>query len=159
MTRKQRRLGFVLAGVVVLGAATGLVLSAFEDSIVFFYSPTDLATKVVPKDRRIRIGGLVEGESVEKLEGGTIAFTITDTAHSVPVRFTGILPDLFREGQGVVAQGTFGEDKVFNADEVLAKHDETYMPPEVAESLKKAGVWKGQQGPAGAKPAAEGAPR
>jgi cytochrome c-type biogenesis protein CcmE len=131
------------------------VLSAFEDSIVFFYSPTDLATKVVPKDRRIRIGGLVEGESLEKLQGGTVAFTVTDTANSVPVRFTGILPDLFREGQGVVAQGKFGADGVFLADEVLAKHDETYMPPEVADAMKRAGVWKGQPGDkSGAKPPA-----
>ena len=143
MTRKQRRLGFVVAGILTLGAATALVLSAFEDSIVFFYSPTDLVEKDVPEGRRIRIGGLVEGESVEKLPGGTVAFSVTDTANSLPVRFTGILPDLFREGQGVVAQGLLGSDGVFVADEVLAKHDETYMPPEVAESLKKAGVWKG----------------
>ncbi|MPY71090.1 MAG: cytochrome c maturation protein CcmE, partial [Alphaproteobacteria bacterium] len=120
MTRKQRRLGFVVAGILTLGAATALVLSAFEDSIVFFYSPTDLVEKGVPEGRRIRIGGLVEGESVEKLSGGTVAFSVTDTANSLPVRFTGILPDLFREGQGVVAQGLLGSDGVFIADEVLA---------------------------------------
>jgi len=143
MTRKQRRLAFVLAGTVTLGAAAALVLSAFEDNIVFFYSPTDLLSKDVPADRRLRIGGLVEGESVERLADGAVQFSVTDMVNTVTVRYAGILPDLFREGQGIVAEGRFDGAKVFVADSVLAKHDERYMPPEAAEALRKAGVWKG----------------
>jgi cytochrome c-type biogenesis protein CcmE len=142
MTRKQRRLAFVAAGLVTLGAATALVLSAFEENIVFFYSPTDLVTREVPLDRRLRIGGLVEGESVERLPDGALRFVVTDTANSIPVHYHGIVPDLFREGQGVVAEGRFDGARLFLADTVLARHDEAYMPPEAAEALKRAGIWK-----------------
>jgi cytochrome c-type biogenesis protein CcmE len=142
MTRKQRRLGFVAAGLVTLGVAVALVLSAFEDSLVFFYSPTDLVTKEVPTDRRIRIGGLVVKGSVKRGSDMTIQFGVTDTANTVPVLFRGVLPDLFREGQGIVAEGKFEAGGRFRADDVLAKHDENYMPREVVDSLKKAGVWQ-----------------
>jgi cytochrome c-type biogenesis protein CcmE len=146
MTRKRRRLYFVVAGMVTLGAAAALVLTALEDSIVFFYSPSQLAEKLPPPDRRVRIGGLVAAGSVKRLADGlTVRFVVTDNAHTVPVQFRGILPDLFREGQGVVAEGRMGADGRFAADEVLARHDETYMPPEVADALKKAGVWQGRE--------------
>ena len=146
MTRKQRRLGVVLIGLALLGASAALVLSAFEDSIVFFYSPTDLATKDVPRDKRLRIGGLVKEGSVKRAaDGVTVNFAVTDTVNTVQVVYRGVLPDLFREGQGVVAEGRFEGAAGFRADEVLAKHDENYMPPEVADSLKKAGMWKGKE--------------
>lgn len=141
MKRKHKRLTFVGIALLLLGAAAALMLTAFEDNIVFFYSPTDLAEKKPGPAQRLRIGGLVEAGSVEKPGGGVVAFTITDTAKTVDVRFKGILPDLFREGQGVVAEGRL-RDGVFEADEVLAKHDENYMPPEVAEAIKKSGQWK-----------------
>ena len=145
MTRKQRRLGVIAMGLVTLGIAAALVLTALEDSIVFFYSPTDLVEKDVPTDRRLRIGGLVKEGSVKKADDGiTTLFAVTDTAHTVEVSFRGVLPDLFREGQGIVAEGLFQKAGDFRADEVLAKHDENYMPPEVADSLKRAGVWKGE---------------
>ncbi len=144
MTRRQRRLGFAVSGMVVLGAAAALVLNALEDSIVFFYSPTDLITKSVPKERRLRIGGLVEEGSVRRQPDGVgVEFRVTDYANSVTVAYRGVLPDLFREGQGIVAEGRFLGQGRFEADEVLAKHDETYMPPEVADALKRAGQWKG----------------
>lgn len=153
MTRKQRRLSFVLAGVVTLGTAAALVLTAFEDSLVFFYSPTDLMTKDVPRDRRIRVGGLVEKDSVTReTDTTTVAFRITDTLNTVQVAYRGLLPDLFREGQGVVAEGRFESGGLFRADSILAKHDENYMPSEVVESLKRAGVWQQEPGKAGAKP-------
>ena len=146
MTRKRRRLYFVVAGMATLGLAAALVLSALEDSIVFFHSPTQLAEKKPPPDQRIRIGGLVVAGSVKRsADGLTVNFRVTDNANTVPVRYRGILPDLFREGQGVVAEGRMGADGRFAADEVLARHDETYMPPEVAEALKQAGVWQGKQ--------------
>ena len=146
MTRKRRRLYFVVAGMVTLGFAAALVLTALEDSIVFFYSPSQLADKKPPPDRRVRIGGLVVAGSVKRgADGLTVRFAVTDNAHTVPVQYRGILPDLFREGQGVVAEGRMGFDGRFNADEVLAKHDETYMPPEVADALRKAGVWQGKE--------------
>ena len=129
-----------------LGGGAALVLTALEDSIVFFYSPTDLTEKKMPPERRLRVGGLVAEGSVKKdADGLTIRFDVTDKVNTVPVRFRGILPDLFREGQGVVAEGKMGGDGHFIADEVLARHDETYMPPEVAEALKEAGVWKGEE--------------
>ncbi len=147
MTRKGRRLTFVALGMATLGIAAALVLSALEDSIVFFYSPTDLVTKKVPEDRRLRIGGLVEEGSMKRLADGlTVRFTVTDGANTLPVSYRGMLPDLFREGQGVVAEGRLAADGHFRADEVLAKHDENYMPPEVAEALKKAGTWQGKPG-------------
>ena len=121
------------------------MLNAFESSVVFFHSPTDLVEKDIPQDRRMRIGGLVEEGSVEKPGDAVVQFRVTDMANTVPVVYRGLLPDLFREGQGVVAEGTFA-DGVFRADEVLAKHDETYMPPEVAEALKASGQWQGDEG-------------
>ncbi len=149
MTRKRRRLYVVGLAMLSLGVATALVLTAFEGSIVYFYSPTDLVEKQVPADARLRIGGLVEKDSVRRLEGGLrIEFRVTDLAHTVPVSYRGVLPDLFREGQGVIAEGRLGRDGVFLASEILAKHDETYMPPEVAEALKKSGQWKGAGGAA-----------
>jgi len=141
MKRKHKRLTFVMIALLLLGTAAALILTAFEDNIVFFYSPTELAEKNPGPAQRLRIGGLVEDGSVEKPGGGVVAFTITDTAKTIDVRFKGILPDLFREGQGVVAEGHL-RGGVFQADEVLAKHDENYMPPEVAEAIKKSGQWK-----------------
>ena len=144
MTRKRRRLVLIVSGMVALSAAVGLVLIAFKDSLVYFYSPSDLLAEKVPEGRALRLGGLVEEDSVKRLADGlTVEFRVTDLANAVPVTYRGILPDLFREGQGVVAEGRFGTDGVFVADEVLAKHDENYMPPEVAEALKEAGQWQG----------------
>ncbi|MCG8357806.1 MAG: cytochrome c maturation protein CcmE [Kiloniellales bacterium] len=143
MKRKHRRLLFVGVGLLALGSAAALVLTAFEENLVFFYSPTDLQAAELPPGRALRLGGLVEEESVEKQSDGvTVHFRITDLAHSVPVTYQGILPDLFREGQGVVTEGTLGPDGTFTAREVLAKHDENYMPKEVAEALKKSGKWR-----------------
>ncbi|MBF0095523.1 MAG: cytochrome c maturation protein CcmE [Alphaproteobacteria bacterium] len=144
MTRKQRRLYFVGLGLLALFAATALMLNAFKDNLVFFYSPTDLQTKKVEAGRRFRIGGLVEQGSVNK-DGKQVRFKVTDMAHAVPVVFTGILPDLFREGQGVVAEGKLDDKGTFLASDVLAKHDENYMPPEVADALKKSGQWQGDK--------------
>ena len=146
MKRKHRRLAFVVVGMVLLGAAAALVLSAFEESLVFFYSPSDLAAKGIPDGRRFRVGGLVEEGSVKRLADGlTVEFVVTDLVEAVPVSYRGPLPDLFREGQGVIAEGVLTAGGVFQADGVLAKHDENYMPPEVAEALKKSGQWKGAQ--------------
>ena len=143
MTRKRRRLYAVLAGLGMLGIAVALVLTGLRDNLVFFYSPTDLAEKSVSANQRIRIGGLVLAGSVTKsADGHTTRFSVTDMKSTVPVSYTGILPDLFREGQGVVAEGTLQADGQFQASEVLAKHDEKYMPPEVADALKKSGYWK-----------------
>jgi cytochrome c-type biogenesis protein CcmE len=139
--RKQQRLVLVIVALVLLGGASGLVLFALSDSVAFFVTPSDIATGKVEADKRFRLGGLVVEGSVERHDG-TVRFRLTDQANEVPVRYRGILPDLFREGQGIVAQGVLGEDGVFAASEVLAKHDESYMPPEVAEALKQAGVWR-----------------
>jgi len=144
MTRKKRRLYIVFSGLAVLGLAAALILSSFQDSLVFFHSPTDLVEKPVPAGRTFRLGGLVEEGSYKK-QGIDIRFSVTDTANSVNVEFQGLVPDLFREGQGVVAEGQLNEDGVFVASNVLAKHDENYMPPEVADSLKKAGTWQGKE--------------
>ena len=141
MTRKQRRLTFVLAGLAVLGTAVGLVLTAFQDNLVFFRSPSEVIARNIPPDRHFRIGGLVEENSVRR-DGLTTTFRVTDTANTVLVIYTGMLPDLFGEGQGVVAEGKLNPAGVFVASEVLAKHDENYMPPEVADALKKAGQWR-----------------
>ncbi|WP_421995626.1 cytochrome c maturation protein CcmE [Reyranella sp.] len=141
MTPKRRRLWLLVASLGVLGAAAALVLTALNDNLVFFYSPTQVAEKHVGPDRRFRLGGLVEPGSVKKA-GQEVRFTVTDTHKSVAVVYRGLLPDLFREGQGVVAEGQLGSDGVFLAREVLAKHDETYMPPEVAKAIKEAGQWK-----------------
>ena len=145
MTRKQRRLAWVVFGLLALGTAVGLVLLAARDSVVFFFSPSELAAKPIDSNRRLRIGGLVATGSVRK-EGTVVHFVVTDMARDIPVVFTGLLPDLFREGQGVVAEGKLGGDGVFRASEVLAKHDETYMPREVVEALKKAGQWQEDSG-------------
>jgi cytochrome c-type biogenesis protein CcmE len=140
---KRRRLYFVVAGMVLLGAAAALVLYAMNDTLVFFYSPSELATKQIPPGRTLRIGGLVETGSVARdADGTTVHFRVTDTAKTVAVVYKGILPDLFREGQGVVAEGTMNQDGVFVAAEVLAKHDEKYMPKEVVDALKKSGRWQ-----------------
>ncbi len=140
MTRKQKRLAVIGGGVAFLVAAALLVMFAFSQSIAYFYVPGDLAKASVPPGTRIRLGGLVEDGTVKRGEGSTVTFTVTDTLSTVPVTYTGILPDLFREGQGVVAEGTFGADGLFIADTVLAKHDETYMPKDVADRLKAQGV-------------------
>jgi cytochrome c-type biogenesis protein CcmE len=141
--RKRRRLYAVSAGLVMLAVATALVLAALGDSVVFFYSPSDVKVKQVKAEQRIRLGGLVAEGSVKKASDGlTTRFVVTDLNETVPVAFKGVLPDLFREGQGVVAEGAFRPDGLFVATEVLAKHDENYMPPEVAEALKRSGQWK-----------------
>ena len=141
--RKRQRLMLVVALLVLLGGATGLVVLAFSDSIAFFVTPSDIAAHKVDVDRRFRLGGLVVPGSVERSgEDGAVAFALTDQAHEVRVRYRGLLPDLFREGQGIVAQGSIDGGGVFVATEVLAKHDEKYMPPEVANALKAAGRWQ-----------------
>jgi cytochrome c-type biogenesis protein CcmE len=129
---------------VLLAAAVGLVLAAFEDNLVFFNSPTDVQEKKVASNARFRLGGLVEEKSVVR-QGTLTTFRVTDMRHSVLVRYDGLLPDLFREGQGVVTEGRLGDDGVFVASTVLAKHDENYMPPEVADALKKSGHWQGAE--------------
>ncbi len=142
MTRKRRRLYFLVLGLLAVSAAAALVLSALSEDIVFFFSPSEIVDAKTPTEgRRIRLGGLVGEGSVVK-EGATVKFDVTDGAHTIPVVFTGVLPDLFREGQGVVTEGRM-EAGTFQAAEVLAKHDENYMPKEVAESLKKTGHWQG----------------
>jgi cytochrome c-type biogenesis protein CcmE len=141
MTRKQRRATFIALGVAILGVAVFLVLFALRDTIVFFHTPTEVVAKQIPAGKRIRLGGLVATGSLKRGEGLTVGFAITDTAKTIPVSYTGILPDLFREGQGVVAEGKLAPDGRFLADSVLAKHDENYMPPEVAKALKQQGVW------------------
>jgi cytochrome c-type biogenesis protein CcmE len=155
LTAKRRRLYILVAAAITLGGAAMLVLNAFEESLVFFLTPTDLKEKTVSTNRVIRIGGLVEKGSVRKTDGLVVRFAITDLTNRVNVRYRGILPDLFREGQGVVTQGRMGADGVFAANEVLAKHDETYMPKEVAEALKKSGQWKPSDKAKGAVPAME----
>ncbi len=156
MTRKQRRSVLIVMGLVVLGAATALVLSALQDKITLFYSPSDIAEKSIEPGQRFRLGGLVEEGTVQRGTDTTIRFSVTDTARSVAVTYSGILPDLFREGQGVVTEGALDASGVFRADSVLARHDENYMPKEVADALKRQGVWQhgsSQDGPAQAQPA------
>ena len=143
MTPKRKRLWLVVGSLAVLGVAATLVLTALNDNIVFFYSPTQIAEKKIPPERRFRMGGLVEAGSVKKSsDSQETRFKVTDTHRSVDVVYRGLLPDLFREGQGVVAEGSLGADGVFVAREVLAKHDENCMPPEVAKAIKEAGQWK-----------------
>jgi cytochrome c-type biogenesis protein CcmE len=146
MTRKQRRLSLIGAGLGVLGLAAGLVLYALNDAIVFFNSPTDVVEKHVTPGSRIRLGGLVQPGSLVRGDNLSVRFEVTDGNKSVPVSYTGILPDLFREGQGVVTEGALDTAGTFRADSVLAKHDETYMPKEVADALKKQGHWKADGG-------------
>jgi cytochrome c-type biogenesis protein CcmE len=143
MTRRQRRLYAVIGAMTLLSAAVGLVLFAARDTLVYFYSPTEAAQKHLPPDRHIRIGGLVEEGSVVRHPDGTnIDFAVTDLQSRIMVRYTGLLPDLFREGKGVIAEGKMTADGKFTATSVLAKHDENYMPPEVADALKKSGRWQ-----------------
>ena len=139
MKTRHKRIGFILLGLAGLGVAAALVLNAFKDNLVFFFSPTQVAAKEAPVDRTFRIGGLVqEGTLKRDTDGLTVRFTVTDTAESIPVVYKGILPDLFKEGRGCVAQGRVGSDGVFYADTVLAKHDENYMPPEAGQAIDKA---------------------
>lgn len=145
MSRKRKRLLAVLGLVAGLGIAVTLVLSAFNENLVFFHSPSDVVEKQLPPDKRFRIGGLVLQDSVKR-DGLVTEFTVTDLRHEVRVSYTGILPDLFREGQGVVANGKLDGQGRFIAAEVLAKHDENYMPPEVADALKKSGQWHENNG-------------
>ena len=143
MTPKRKRLWLVMGSLAVLGCAATLVLTALNDNIVFFYSPTQIAEKKIPPERRFRMGGLVEAGSVTKSTDGQVtSFKVTDTHKTVGVVYRGLLPDLFREGQGVIAEGSLGADGVFLAREILAKHDENYMPPEVAKALRDSGQWK-----------------
>jgi cytochrome c-type biogenesis protein CcmE len=143
MTRKRKRLIFVLVGLALLGLASWLTLSALKDNLVFFYSPSDLYAKGVEAGRLLRLGGLVETGSFKRdPDGRTIRFAVTDGRKSVPVVYAGDLPDLFREGQGVVVEGRLQANGDFRASTVLAKHDERYMPPEVVDALKRAGRWQ-----------------
>ena len=137
MKSRHKRLAAIGAGLVALGAATALVLSAFQQNLVFFFTPSQVAAQEAPQGRTFRIGGMVETGSVKRA-GVEVRFLVTDTAKSIPVVYSGALPDLFREGKGVVAQGALGADGVFRAREVLAKHDENYMPPEAAHAVEQA---------------------
>ena len=139
MKPRQRRFAWIAAGVAVLGVATALVLNAFQSNLVFFFTPSQVAAKEAPQGRAFRIGGLVEAGSLTRdSDSLTVHFRVTDTAQTIPVVYTGLLPDLFREGKGVVAQGSLNADGTFRASEVLAKHDENYMPPEAQAALKQA---------------------
>lgn len=139
MKSRHKRLALILGGVAVLGVAVALVMSAFQQNLVFFFSPTQVAAKEAPQGRAFRVGGLVEdGSLTREADGMTVHFKVTDTAHTINVAYRGILPDLFKEGKGVVAQGKLGDDGVFHASEVLAKHDENYMPPEAAHAVDQA---------------------
>lgn len=142
MTRKQRRLVLIGTSLGVLAIAAALVLGALRDSIVFFNSPTDVAEKSIPPGTRMRIGGLVKPGSLQRGDNLQVSFAVTDGKTDIAVRYQGIVPDLFREGQGVVAEGRLESGRVFAADTVLAKHDERYMPREVVDALKKSGRWQ-----------------
>jgi cytochrome c-type biogenesis protein CcmE len=144
MTRKQKRLAVILGGLAILGVAAGLVLYALRDTIVFFYTPSEMAEKNVQPGTRLRLGGMVEAGSWKKSNGTNQTFVVTDTIKSLQVSYDGVVPDLFREGQGVVAEGVIQADGTFIADTVLAKHDENYMPKELADSLKAKGVKLGK---------------
>ncbi|MGJ8621093.1 MAG: cytochrome c maturation protein CcmE [Methylophilaceae bacterium] len=137
MKSRHKRIAIIVAGVALLGVAATLLLQSFQSNLVFFFSPTEVAEGKAPKQGNFRIGGLVETGSIQR-NGTQVKFKVTDTAKTMDVVYTGILPDLFKEGKGVVAQGKQGEDGVFVADQVLAKHDENYMPPEAADALEKA---------------------
>ncbi|HEY5207122.1 MAG TPA: cytochrome c maturation protein CcmE [Roseiarcus sp.] len=142
MTRRGRRLALIGAALAVVGAAAGLSLYALSDSIVFFYSPSEVVQKEVPPGARLRIGGLVKTGSVVKSADQNVAFVLTDGAHDLKVAYQGLLPDLFREGQGVVAEGVLASPGQMRAETILAKHDERYMPREVVDALKKQGHWQ-----------------
>ena len=150
MTRRSRRLGLIGAALAVIGVAAAIALYALRDSIVFFYSPTEVVEKAVRPGARLRVGGLVKPESLVKSSGENIAFVVTDGANELEVAYQGLLPDLFREGQGVVAEGVLEAPGQLRAETILAKHDERYMPREVVEALKKQGRWR--EGEALAKP-------
>ena len=139
MKSRNKRLGFILIGLAALGVAATFVLSAFNSNLVFFFSPSQVMAKEAPVGRNFRIGGMVEKGSLQRQSDGlTVNFVVTDTAKTIPVVYTGILPDLFKEGKGVVAEGKLSDDGLFHADSILAKHDENYMPPEAAAALKNA---------------------
>ena len=139
MKPRQKRLALIAAGLAALGGAAALILNAFQSNLVFFYSPTQVFAQEAPKGRTFRVGGLVQAGSLRRQpDGVTVQFVVTDTMHNVPVSYKGILPDLFKEGKGVVAQGELDADGMFHAKEVLAKHDENYMPPEAADAVEKA---------------------
>jgi len=139
MKPRHKRIALIAVGLLALGSAAALILNAFQSNLVFFFSPSQVAAHEAPAHRSFRIGGLVQQGSVKReADGVTVSFIVTDTAHSIPVSYKGILPDLFKEGKGVVAQGALGPDGVFHAKEVLAKHDENYMPPEAADAVGKA---------------------
>lgn len=146
MTRRGRRLVLVAIAGVVLAVAAGLILYALQDRIVFFNTPTEIRAERPEPGRTIRLGGLVAADSVEKAADGHVSFAVTDGAETIQVRYQGVLPDLFREGQGVVAEGTLEPDGVFSARTVLAKHDENYIPRELVEELQAQGVWQGDAG-------------
>lgn len=148
MTRRNRRLTIIGVSGVLLALATALVLTGLRDSIVYFYSPTEIAAKAKP-GQRVKIGGLVETGSVKHDPGGALLFTVTDNNATMPVRYTGPVPDLFKENQGVIAEGVYTPGQVFAADSVLAKHDENYMPKEVVEALKEKGEWRPETGKPG----------
>ena len=155
MTRKQRRLVLIGASVGVLAVAVALMLNAFRGSIAFFNSPTDIAEKHLGPGMRIRLGGLVKDGSIVRANDLRVRFEVTDGKSEIPVTYQGVLPDLFREGQGVVAEGALDGSGLFAADTILAKHDETYMPREVADALKKSGHWKDAYGQRAAMPVGE----
>jgi cytochrome c-type biogenesis protein CcmE len=143
MKRRHRRIGFILVGLAGLAIATYFVASAFRNNLVFFFSPTQVAAKEAPVNRTFRVGGLVQNGTLQRDKDGlTVRFVVTDTAANVPVVYRGILPDLFKEGRGCVAQGRIDSDGVFHADQVLAKHDENYMPPEAGQAIDKAKMAK-----------------
>jgi cytochrome c-type biogenesis protein CcmE len=148
MTRKQKRLSLILGGLAVLGIAAGLVLYALRDTIVFFYTPSEISEKGVQPGQRLRLGGIVEKNSWKKGEGTMNSFVVTDTIKAIAVTYDGQLPDLFREGQGVVAEGKLDAGGTFVADTVLAKHDEKYMPKDLTDKLKEKGVWNEGKGTA-----------
>jgi len=140
--KKRRRLYFAIALVVAGAGGAVLVVAALKDNVLYFYSPSDIEAKHVPEHVAFRVGGLIETGSVKRGPGALVQFVVTDGKKRVPVEYTGVLPDLFREGQGVVASGALEDDGVFKATQVLAKHDERYMPPEVVDALKRSGRWK-----------------
>jgi len=143
MKAKHKRLFFVSFGLALLGGAVALALVALQDTVTFFFTPSQAAERAIPAGQRVRLGGLVEEKSIKKLaDGVTVEFRVTDNAKTVTVHYKGVLPDLFREKQGVVVQGTFAPDRTFTATTVLAKHDENYLPKELADELKKQGLWQ-----------------
>jgi cytochrome c-type biogenesis protein CcmE len=149
LTRRSRRLALIAVALAVVGAAAGIALYALRDNIVFFYSPSEIAEKAVESGARLRVGGLVKAGTLVKSPGQNVAFVVTDGAHDLKVAYQGLLPDLFREGQGVVAEGVLAAPGELRAETILAKHDERYMPREVVDALKKQGRW--QEGEASAK--------